>query len=217
MAADVAGEVVWLLPERALFWPAAGLLVVADLHWGKAETFQRSGIPVSSRLLADDLGRLAAALDRTAARRLVVLGDLIHGAVGLTPGLVAEVAAWLGGVGAAVTLTAGNHDAHVAHLPAAWPIEVVPALREGPFLFRHEPEPDADAYVFCGHVHPTVRVGGRGGVRLPGFHLGARVGVLPAFSLFSGGPTCRLAPGDRAFGVAGARVVGPLDVARSSG
>ncbi|MEZ4467585.1 MAG: hypothetical protein R3F43_24860 [bacterium] len=34
-----------------------------------------------------------------------------------------------------VTLTAGNHDAHVATLPAAWGVEVVDALTLGPFHF----------------------------------------------------------------------------------
>ncbi|MEZ4467584.1 MAG: hypothetical protein R3F43_24855 [bacterium] len=52
VALEVAGEVLWLLPERALYWPAAGVLAVADLHWGKAETFQQHGVPVSSRLRA---------------------------------------------------------------------------------------------------------------------------------------------------------------------
>ncbi|MEZ4473587.1 MAG: ligase-associated DNA damage response endonuclease PdeM [bacterium] len=207
VALEVAGEVLWLLPERALYWPAAGVLAVADLHWGKAETFQQHGVPVSSRLLGDDLARLDAALARTAARRLLILGDLIHGAVGLTRGVVAEATAWLSARPVPVTLTAGNHDAHVATLPAAWGVEVVDALTLGPFHFCHAPEGEAAGYVWCGHEHPTVRVGGRGGVRLPAFRVGGRRGVLPAFSAFSGGPAVRRAPGERAFGVAGARVV----------
>ena len=40
------GERLHLLPERAVWWPAAGLLLVADVHLGKAATFRRLGQPV---------------------------------------------------------------------------------------------------------------------------------------------------------------------------
>jgi uncharacterized protein len=42
----IAGEDVLLLPERALFWPRACALVVADVHWGKAASFRAAGIPI---------------------------------------------------------------------------------------------------------------------------------------------------------------------------
>ena len=35
-----------LLPQRALWQASTGLLLVADLHLGKAESFQASGIPL---------------------------------------------------------------------------------------------------------------------------------------------------------------------------
>lgn len=41
-----AGEAVWLLPERALWWPAQRMLMVADAHFGKAATFRARGVPV---------------------------------------------------------------------------------------------------------------------------------------------------------------------------
>lgn len=40
LAVEVAGETVVLLPERALWIPAHHVVVVADLHWGKAATFR---------------------------------------------------------------------------------------------------------------------------------------------------------------------------------
>lgn len=202
---DVAGEAVHLLPERALFWPTEGLLVVADLHWGKVETFLRYGVPVPGGVLEDDLARLAKALEQTGAQRLVVLGDLVHGQVGLTEGLEARVGAWRAAHPVALVLVLGNHDRRTAGLPARWGIEVVEGLEVGPFAFRHEPEPVVGHHVWCGHIHPTVVLGP--GTRLPCFHIRAGLGILPAFSAFSGGPPVRRASGERCFGVTPSRVV----------
>lgn len=202
---EVSGEQVWLLPERALFWPAEGLLVVADLHWGKGETFWRFGVPVPAGILEDDLARLGHALERTGARRLVVLGDLIHGRVGMTEGLEARVAGWRAQQPVELVLVLGNHDRRVDGLPASWDVEGVESLEQGPFAFRHEPERLAGLHVWCGHLHPTVHLGP--GTRLPCFHLVPGLGVLPAFSAFSGGPPVRRVAKDRCFGVTPTRVV----------
>jgi len=39
---DIRGESVTLTSNRTAFWK--GMLMVADLHWGKAQSFQASGI-----------------------------------------------------------------------------------------------------------------------------------------------------------------------------
>ena len=46
-----AGEPLHLLPERALWWPAARVLFVADLHLGKAATYRALGQPVPAAAL----------------------------------------------------------------------------------------------------------------------------------------------------------------------
>lgn len=196
----IAQEAVELRPERALYWPRRRTLAVADLHWGKSATFHRFGVPVPAGVLEDDLARLRAAVEASGAERVLVLGDLIHGGIGLTPRVVDTVAAWLADCPAAIELVKGNHDR--VDLPAAWPIPVVDTLRDGPFLFRHEPEPDADGFTWCGHVHPAIRVGGRRSVRVPCFHLEPRLGVLPAFSAFTGGARLAVGRATRCFAVA---------------
>ena len=59
------------------------------------------------------------------------------------------------------------------------------------------------AYVLAGHSHPCVHLGrGIDRLRLPCFHFGAAVGVLPAFGAFTGmHPIVREAD-DRVFAVA---------------
>ena len=42
----LAGEAVVLLPQRAIAWPSAQTLIIADPHWGKAAAFRAHGLPV---------------------------------------------------------------------------------------------------------------------------------------------------------------------------
>ena len=77
----------------------------------------------------------------------------------------------------------------------------------GPFVLRHEPEPDPNGYVLGGHVHPVVNVTGAADhLRLPCFHFTARVGVLPAFTEFSGGRAIDRA-GGRTYAIAEGEVI----------
>ena len=48
MICELEGEQVQLLAARAAYLPRLGALLVADLHVGKAEAFQRRGVPVPS-------------------------------------------------------------------------------------------------------------------------------------------------------------------------
>lgn len=196
----VADEPVELCAERALYWPARRTLAVADLHWGKSATFHRFGVPIPVGVLDDDLARLEQAIVATGAERVLVLGDLIHGGLGLTERVVDTVTAWRARCPAALLLVRGNHDA--VPLPAVWGIPSVDSLHEGPFFFRHAPEPEPGAFVWCGHVHPAARIGGPRGIRVPCFHLDPGVGVLPAFSAFTGGGRIAIGRHTRRFAVA---------------
>lgn len=205
MLTEVAGVPLRLLPQRAAFLPKAGLLLVADLHLGKAQSFRRLGVPVPRGTTAESLARLEAALAATGARGVAFLGDLIHSARSKSPATWDEVAAWrTRHPGLALTLVRGNHDRHAGDPPPEWGIDCVEEpLRLGPLALAHHPEPVEGAYVLAGHLHPAVFLGGRAhdGLRLPCFHFGAGVGVLPSFGAFTGSHVLRRAPGDRVYAV----------------
>ena len=84
-------------------------------------------------------------------------------------------------------------------------------LALGGLRLCHHPQERADGYVLAGHLHPCVVLGGAAHqrLRLPCFHFGARVGVLPAFGAFTGMHAVRAQPGERLFVVAG-DTVAPL-------
>jgi hypothetical protein len=46
MKLQVAGEELLLLPQKAVYWPRAQMLIVADIHFGKAASFRALGVPV---------------------------------------------------------------------------------------------------------------------------------------------------------------------------
>jgi uncharacterized protein len=220
VALTLAGEQVYLLSERALFWPGASTLVVADLHWGKASTFRAVGIPIPVGTTSDDLARLDSALQRTQARRMVVLGDLFHAKAGrVASHTLAELRRWRSLAGNfEILLVRGNHDRHAGDPPADLHINCInaPAFVP-PFIFRHEPVTSTDGYGLAGHVHPGLTLVGRGLQRetLPCFIVGKQATLLPAFGSFTGFGPAELGPEDRAFVVAGEEVLpvsAPVDL-----
>ncbi len=198
MRLDICGQLVTLLGERALLW--GDLLLVADVHLGKGDHFRARGLPLPPGELDEDLDRLANLVRETGARRLRVLGDLVHGAV--APATSARVAEWRRRIDAKLELVPGNHDRHEPTLPVGWGVDVLAAVvHEGPFAFVHAPMAVAGAFVWAGHVHPTVAFSGRADrLRFPAFVVRQGSGLLPAFSRFTGGPVVRPGPGVRTFG-----------------
>lgn len=191
LAIDLAGEPAQLLPERALYLPTHGALLVADVHWGKAAAFRAERVPVPRGTTTDDLERLDTLLAATNARALVVLGDLLHARTSLAPETRLAIEAWRARhPRVAMTLVRGNHDARAGDPPASLDIACVDApYRLGPFVLYHHPTPSDAGYALAGHVHPVVRLAGRGRQRLvlPCFAFGATSGLLPAFGSFTGG------------------------------
>jgi metallophosphoesterase superfamily enzyme len=108
---DLHGESVLLLPERALFWERAATLLAADAHLGKAAAFRAAALPLPGGTTSETLGRLSAALDRTGARRLILLGDFFHARAGRAARTLEAIAAWRRRHAALeVVLVRGNHD-----------------------------------------------------------------------------------------------------------
>jgi len=203
----VAGAPVRLLARHAAFLPEAGTLLVADAHIGKAQSFRRLGVPVPSGTTDEALKSLSALLAETGAQHIVFLGDLLHSARSRSAAIGAEVAAWRERhAGVAMTLVRGNHDRHAGDPPREWRVDCVDEpLNLAPFALVHQPRAVRGAYALAGHVHPAAVLDGRARerLRLPCFHFGSAVGVLPAFGAFTGMHVLPRAAGDRVFVIAG--------------
>ncbi|OWT80639.1 MULTISPECIES: ligase-associated DNA damage response endonuclease PdeM [unclassified Achromobacter] len=193
-AVDVKGERVYLLPQRAIWWPAQQALLLADPHFGKAAAYRSLGQPVPKGTTAATLARLDTLLSTLPVRLCVVLGDFLHARAARAPATLAALQSWrdrhpqLHGV-----LVRGNHDSHAGDPPAELGFDVVDEpYRLGPFDCRHHPPVPgtiaAGRYAWAGHLHPShiLRGRGRDSVRLPCFVLDEDHGILPAFGAFTG-------------------------------
>jgi DNA ligase-associated metallophosphoesterase len=209
-ATALAGERIELLAERALHWPRAATLFVADVHLGKAAAFRAGGVPLPRGGTAADLARLAALIERTQARRLVVLGDLLHAAAGRVAALDAAFRAWRAQHAALeIMLVRGNHDDRAGDPPQDWGVTVVAEPHPlAPFLACHVPQSPPTGYALCGHIHPGARLSGPAGEteRLPCFVIGRRRAILPAFGAFTGLARATPKRGDAFVAIAGARL-----------
>lgn len=167
------------------------------------------GVPMPRGILEETLSRLGRIVRLTSARRIVVLGDLIHAANGLSEDVIDTVARWRERIDGEIELVCGNHDAKVAELPSNWAIMRRPsALLDAPFVHQHDARPSAAGYALGGHLHPMVRLRGRiDRVELPCFVVGLHRAILPAFTLFSRGVRVEPEPGDRLYAVADGTVV----------
>jgi len=183
----LSGQRLVLMPERCVYWPARRWLLAADLHWGKCQAMRARGVPLPGGPLEADLDRLAAAMARTGARRLIVLGDLVHDTAALTAPVLGTLARWRAGSGDRpagwLALIPGNHDRGLvapacrgrgrtrAGTLSALGVRTLPSrLRVGRLVLTHQPpekarRPLADfspPAVVCGHLHPVASLGGAG-------------------------------------------------------
>ena len=208
---ELAGQSMWLLPERAAFWKERQTLLVADPHWGKAATFRAGGIPVPAGTTDDGLTRLVALTARCRPRRIVFLGDFLHARAGRSDRMLETLRTWRADCpDVELLLVRGNHDRHAGDPPGEMKITCIDApFVDPPFVFCHHPVELPDGHVLAGHIHPAARLTGAGrqSLRLPCFFVGARTTVLPAFGDFTGLGDIEPEATDRIFVVAEDEVV----------
>lgn len=183
---DFAGERFHMLADRALFWPAQGALIVADLHLEKASWYAAHGQPLPPYDSHDTLDRLTRLAAETDARAIWCLGDSFHDRAAATR-IVPEVAERLTRQAAAAKLVwiAGNHDGLTA---GAWGGEVVQELTASGIIFRHQAAANETRPEISGHFHPKLRLNLRGRtVSRPCFAGDGQRLILPAFGSFTGG------------------------------
>ena len=201
LSVRIAGEACVLRCSGAMWVPAHGALIVADLHLEKGSAFAVRGQllpPYDSRATLD---RLEAEIAELHPAMVVLLGDSFHDTKAI-PRMAAEDRARLDRLAAGRDWLwlEGNHDrealARDADAATRLPGRMVGDMALGALRLTHEPEPltadDDRRGEVAGHLHPAARVAAYGrGVRRPCFITdGSRI-VLPAFGAFTGGLNVR--------------------------
>ena len=104
-------------------------------------------------------------------------------------------------------LVNGNHDILEQKWYDELRIKTEDCLDIGDFSFCHDPEEAAikgqHHYTFCGHLHPGISIRGRGrqSLQFPCFYFGNNIGILPAFSRFTGCVNIHARDGENVFAI----------------
>jgi DNA ligase-associated metallophosphoesterase len=197
---NIAGERLLLLPEKAVYWPREQMLIIADIHFGKAAAFRAQGVPVPRGTTTQNLDALDALMAQYATTQILFLGDFLHARAAHAPATLAAMLAWRHRHRTLrLLLVRGNHDRHAGDPAAALGIEMADEpYGVAPFAFCHHPDIAADGYVLAGHVHPVFVLASRlDSLRLPCFLAGETRMILPSFGAFTGGFVVTPAAGER--------------------
>lgn len=187
---SVSGAALIADASGALYEPASGALIVADLHLEKGSSFARRGQMLPPYDTRATLGRLATVIEIYRPRAVIALGDSFHDGSGparLTDSDRERIASLQ--AGRDWIWIAGNHDPEP---PAGCGGEAHGEMRLGPLTLRHEPAAGLAPGEVAGHLHPAAKVSVRGrSLRRRCFATdGARL-VLPAFGAYTGGLNVR--------------------------
>lgn len=170
----------------ALFWPREQALLVADLHLEKASYFAGTGQMLPPYDTRETLERLAEAVRRTGARRVIALGDNFHDSQGparLEPharGMLSALTRALDWV-----WIVGNHDPELGAEAGGTCVEEIAISG---VTLRHIARPGTPGPELSGHFHPRVAIEARGRrIVRPCVVASADRLILPAFGALTGG------------------------------
>ena len=209
MTINCKGESLILSKDRAIYWAEKEMLIISDLHIGKAAHFRRAGIQVPGTVNSRDLERLDILIGLYNPQVLLITGDMFHDGLNTEVGIFGS---WRSGYpDLKIVLIKGNHDRLKGVVYEALSIEVEQKeLICGPFRFVHDKPAVFDEYYnITGHIHPGVTIYGkaRQRLKLPCFYFGKTCAILPAFSLFTGLSKIKSEEGDLFYAITPEKVV----------
>ena len=195
-----------LLPEKAVYWQQEKALIVADVHLGKVGHFRKAGIAVPTQVGHEDLNCLTKLIDQHQPQKILFLGDLFHSDMNSDWHAFASWRKQYANI--VMQLVIGNHDIIKEQHYHDIDISTHYELQMGPFLMLHHPQGRScleqhNHYVFCGHIHPGVKLIGKGrqSLTLPCFAFSNQQAILPSFGKFTGKVDMRHLPTDNVFGI----------------
>jgi len=202
----LAGEVVYLLPEGAMYWLKEQTLIIADWHLGKTAHFRKEGIYAPKDLVEADLVKMNQLLSSWPISKVIIAGDLFHSRKNDAWANFAQFITAHNSVH--WQLVKGNHDILPQDIYASTNLEVIKNYLDlAPFRIQHYPATEAIEnllYGISGHIHPAISIG-KGmvsRVKLPCFHCGEYGMVLPAFGVFTGCEVIVPTQSDRVYAIA---------------
>jgi len=201
-----------LLPQKAIFWQQEKALIATDVHLGKSGHFRKAGIALPQDMAQEDLAVLSDLIHQYTPQKIYFLGDLFHSDMNNDWDWFALWRAQFPAL--EIFPVRGHHDIIQDKHYHDLNISTHDDIKAGPFLMLHHPLSDTElasvnGYVLCGHVHPGVRLTGKGrqSVTLPCFSFGPKQAILPSFGKFTGRVALSHQQNDKVFGVLSNKVI----------
>ena len=195
-----------LHPAGGLYWEETNILMISDIHLGKVTHFRKYGAAVPPQAIAENFSLLDHTMDFFRPASLFFLGDLFHSYLNTEWQLFEN---WVGKTSIPLMLIAGNHDIICPTKYEDLGIRMVPELAIDSFLLTHHPCERNGFFNFSGHVHPAVKLLGKGrqSLRLPCFFKRQSQLILPAFGSFTGTHVLDKKSGDEVYAIADSQVI----------
>ena len=198
-----------LSSDKAIFWKEQESLIISDLHLGKSGHFRKAGIPIPETLNSDNLIRLSSLINHFIPKKIIFLGDLFHSHKNLEWNAFIEWRKRYSNV--EMHLIIGNHDFHDIEDYNEIGLLCSKSIHISPFYLVHDIDDvkDYSDYILSGHVHPAVRLKGKGrqNFKIPCFYFGENYAILPAFGGFTGTHIIKPLIAEQIFGIVDEQII----------
>ncbi len=203
---QIAEQNLILHPSGVVYWEEEEVLLISDVHLGKVTHFRKYGAAIPQEVILKNFEVLQDSLSLYKPKTVCFLGDLFHSSLNREWQLFEN---WVLKSSVKITLIAGNHDIISPLKYENLGISLVPELIWGPFLLTHYPEERVGLFNLSGHIHPAVRLRGKGrqSLRLPCFFKNKHQMILPAFGAFTGTHVMKKKREDEVYAIADAMVI----------
>ena len=197
-------QVLELLKEKALWIEKHKILLIADIHLGKAAHFRKAGLPIPEEVHAQDFLILTQLIRNLNPEKIYFLGDLFHSSWNQQWSVFESFLSKNSSI--SFHLIRGNHDimSEKIYLNTFLNFHDSPIKIEN-LLLSHEPLdviPEGCLNI-CGHIHPGIalRTPTKQKLRLPVFYFSKNILILPSFGNFTGKFMIQPKPEDLIWGI----------------
>ncbi len=212
MQINLQNETVEITAERTLWLARKKTLFLSDVHLGKATHFRKAGMYISGKTGHKDLDRIAFQLRHYQPDRIVFLGDLFHSEYNQEWEAFIDLRNHFKAV--EFILVEGNHDIMDRKFYERANVTLIAeGYIEGGWEWRHHPSDEPGGFQICGHIHPGIRLRGKGrqSITLPCFVHEPHRFIFPAFGRLTGKMTYTAPEGSTYYPIAGSEVLSLRD------
>jgi uncharacterized protein len=204
----LSNEEVYLYPEKVMYLPANNILVISDVHLGKAGHFRKHGIALGMDSHIKDIQNIQKLIDVIQPQKIMFLGDLFHSKHNKEWTLVEQLIIQNNQI--EYILVEGNHDVLSYNHYKNSGIQLMTKMEIGDLIFTHEPIENIEGKInICGHIHPGFTLYGKAkqSVTVPCFYKSHYRFIMPAFGSLTGLHVLNKIKNTEVYLIAGSRII----------